>query len=146
MKRVETILASGLSGMGIGLTWYSIEILLQTRANWKNIQIPFTSLVFWLSASFVIGIFFNLAGLIFEQTQWSLRKQIIVNFFVSYVAFFAFELLINDFNLFNNFDLSVHFFFVVTGAFIVMYLIAYGLYFWQLYQDVKKINQKLKAK
>lgn len=87
-----------------------------------------------------MGAFFNLTGLIFEQTQWSLRKQIIVNFFVSYVAFFAFELVINDLAL------SVHFFLVITGVFVLMYLLAYGLYFLQLLRDVKQINQKLKEK
>lgn len=140
MKRMESFLVSGISGMGIGLTWYSIVILFQTGTNWKNAQIPFTSLLFYLIVSFVMGAFFNLTGLIFEQTQWSLRKQIIVNFFVSYVAFFAFELVINDLAL------SVHFFLVITGVFVLMYLLAYGLYFLQLLRDVKQINQKLKEK
>ena len=140
MKRVESFLANGLVGIGIGMIWYLVETVLQTGENWQHVQVPFTSLFFWLIATFVIGVFFNLAGLVFEQTQWSLRKQIIVNFFVCYIAYFAFELVINDF------ELSIHFFLVITGDFILMYLIAYGLYFLQLYQDVKQINHKLKEK
>lgn len=36
MKRMESFLVSGISGMGIGLTWYSIVTLFQTGTNWKN--------------------------------------------------------------------------------------------------------------
>lgn len=140
MKRITSFLVSGMIGIGIGMVWYAVETMFQIRGNWQNAQISFANLIFWLIATFAIGAFFNLAGLVFEQTQWSLRKQIIVNFFICYVAYFAFELVINDFSL------SIKFFFVVTGAFILMYLIAYGLYFLQLYQDVKNINQKLKEK
>ncbi|MDF4143187.1 DUF3021 domain-containing protein [Lactobacillus kefiranofaciens] len=140
MKRVTSFLVSGMIGIGIGMVWYVVETMLQTGENWQHVQVSFTSLIFWLIATFAIGAFLNLAGLVFEQTQWSLRKQIIVNFFVCYIAYFAFELVINDFFL------SIKFFLVVTGAFVLMYLIAYGLYFWQLYQDVKEINQKLKEK
>ncbi len=109
MKRVEAFLVSGMGGIGIGMTWYTVETLLQEGTNWQHFQIPFTSLIFWLLASFAIGAFFNLAGVVFEQTQWSLRKQIIVNFFICYVAYFAFELAINDF------PLSGHFFIVVIS-------------------------------
>lgn len=46
----------------------------------------------------------------------------------------------------NDLALSVHFFLVITGVFVLMYLLAYGLYFLQLLRDVKQINQKLKEK
>ena len=34
MKRVESFLANGLVGIGIGMIWYVVETVLQTGENW----------------------------------------------------------------------------------------------------------------
>lgn len=124
-------------GIGVGTIWYLITGLIQNNYQLKG-EINVANLTFWTIAAFFIGIAFNLTSFIFDKDNWSLKKQIIINFFVDYFAWLLFELAI------NSFYFSWHFLFEITIVFLVMYLIAYGSYFWQLYQDIKRINQKLK--
>lgn len=141
MKYIKTSLLSGLLGIGIGMIWYSAELLIFIHGNidkLKAVTITGNSLLFWVSAGFLIGVFFYLAGLIFQKESWSLRKQVIVNFFICFAAWLVFELMVNDFNVSSN---------LLSGifiSFIVMYVIAYGGYFLKLTRDIAKINQKLK--
>src|SRR5699024_1660366 len=103
-----------------------------------SVTISGTEFAFWIVAAFVIGVFFYLAGLIFQKDNWSLRKQFVINFFVCFVAWTFFELMINNFSLF----FSLFFGFVVI--FVIMYVSAYGSYFFKLNRDISKNNQKLK--
>lgn len=132
-----SLIMSGLLGIGIGTIWYILNILMQ--AHWQlKIDISLADLTFWTVAAFFIGVAFNLATYFFQRDDWSLKKQIAINFFVCYFAYFLFELAI------NSFAFSWLFLFEVTIAFLLMYFIAYGDYFWHLYRDVKRINKRLK--
>lgn len=124
-------------GIGVGTIWYLITGLIQNKWQLKG-EIDVADLAFWTVAAFFIGIAFNLTSFIFQIDNWSLRRQIIINFFVDYFAWLLFELAI------NSFYFSWQFLFEITLIFLIMYLIAYGQFLGQLYRDVKRINQKLK--
>ncbi|MDE6547041.1 MAG: DUF3021 domain-containing protein [Lactobacillus sp.] len=139
MRNIKNTLVSGLIGIGIGMIWVAADLLLSL--NGKDIAAMKMSVLyflFWLVTSFVIGIFFYFAGLIFNKDSWSLRKQIIINFFICLSTWLLFNLTI------NNFNFSWHLFGAVIVDFIIMYAIAYGIYFWHLWHDVREINKKLK--
>ena len=139
MKYLRNILISGLIGIGIGMIWLLVELLFSMNSNnLHSVTISGTELAFWIVAAFVIGVFFYLAGLIFQKDNWSLRKQFVINFFICFVAWTFFELMI------NNFSLSFGLFFGIIVSFVIMYASAYGGYFFKLNRDISKINQKLK--
>lgn len=69
-----------------------------------------------------------------------IEKQIFINFFVCFVAWFLLNLLI------DNFSISLKMVIRVTVDFIIMYAIAYGGYFLHLWNTVRRINAKLKEK
>ena len=103
-------------------------------------KIYLKTFLFWTIISFLIGIFFYLASWIFNSEKWSLKKQIFINFFVCFVAWFLLNLLI------DNFSISLKMVIRVTVDFIIMYAIAYGGYFLHLWNTVRRINAKLKEK
>ncbi|WP_288646896.1 DUF3021 domain-containing protein [uncultured Lactobacillus sp.] len=139
MKHVRYMLNSGLIGIGIGMIWIAVDLL--SSLDLKNLEIAKLSAVnflFWLVASFLIGIFFYFAGWIFNNDSWSLRKQIVVNFFVCLIAWVLFNLII------NSFSYSWSLLMTTVISFIIMYTIAYGTYFYHLWHEVNQINKKLK--
>ena len=139
MKHVRYMLNSGLIGIGIGMIWIAVDLL--SSLDLKNLEIAKLSAVnflFWLVASFLIGIFFYFAGWIFNNDSWSLRKQIVVNFFVCLIAWLLFNFIINDFKYSWSLLLTT------IASFIIMYTIAYGYYFFHLWHEVNQINKKLK--
>lgn len=139
MKHVRYMLNSGLIGIGIGMIWIAVDLL--SSLDLKNLEIAKLSAVnflFWLVASFLIGIFFYFAGWIFNNDSWSLRKQIVVNFFVCLIAWLLFNFIINDFKYSWSLLLTT------IASFIIMYTIAYGSYFFHLWHEVNQINKKLK--
>ena len=96
MKKVVQLLVSGLIGIGIGMTWIVVQILLQS--SWNNLAnstLKISDFLFWILESFLIGIFFYLAGWIFNNDSWSLRKQIIINFFVCLTAWLVFNFFVD---------------------------------------------------
>lgn len=139
MKKLKQLLVSGLIGVGIGMTWLAVEILAMYHSeNLAESTINVSTFLFWVVASFLIGIFFSLAGLVFNHDSWSLRKQIIINFFICLAAWLVFSFYLNGFN-FAGMNLLL-----VIGEFVIMYAIAYGAYFNHLRSEVKQINEKLK--
>ena len=119
MKHVRYMLDSGLMGIGIGMTWFAVDLLVSS--NWKNLETAKLSAVnflFWLIVSFLIGVFFYFAGWIFNNDSWSLRTQIVVNFFVCLVAWVLFNLII------NSFSYSWSLLMTTVISFIIMYAIA----------------------
>lgn len=141
MRNLRSILFSGLIGIGIGMIWMAVNVLLSLNGQRiETAKLYLMTFLFWLAASFFIGIFFSLASWIFDNEKWSLRKQIIVNFFVCFGAWFLFSLLINDFSI------SWNSLIVTVIDFVIMYVIAYGGYFFQLWNSVRQINAKLKEK
>ncbi len=139
MKKIGQLLVSGLIGIGIGMTWIVVQILMEYP--WKNLAnstLQLSEFLFWVLTSFLIGIFFNLATWIFNNDNWSLRKQIIINFFVCLVAWLIFNFFVNGLTVIEKRWP------VVIGNFIIMYAIAYGTYFFNLWNDVKQINAQLK--
>lgn len=139
MKKVVQLLVSGLIGIGIGMAWIVVQILMEYP--WKNLAnstLQLSEFLFWVLTSFLIGIFFNLATWIFNNDNWSLRKQIIINFFVCLVAWLIFNFFVNGLTVIEKRWP------VVIGNFIIMYAIAYGTYFFNLWNDVKQINAQLK--
>ncbi|MDT9605263.1 DUF3021 domain-containing protein [Lactobacillus johnsonii] len=139
MKKVGQLLVSGLIGIGIGMTWIVVQILLQY--SWNNLAngtLQISDFLFWILESFLIGIFFCLAGWIFNNESWSLRKQIIINFFVCLAAWLVFNLFVDGAAVMEkNWAIMI-------GNFILMYVIAYGVYFFHLWNEVKQINIQLK--
>ncbi|WP_301050018.1 DUF3021 domain-containing protein [Lactobacillus intestinalis] len=139
MKKIGQLLVSGLIGIGIGMAWIVVQILMEYP--WKNLAnstLQLSEFLFWVLTSFLIGIFFNLATWIFNNDNWSLRKQIIINFFVCLVAWLIFNFFVNGLTVIEKRWP------VVIGNFIIMYAIAYGTYFFNLWNDVKQINAQLK--
>lgn len=132
MNRIKSIFISGLLGVSIGAIWYTINAWMLT-----NHVISLSSLTFWLIAGFIIGLVFSLASLIFEIENWSLKKQIFVNFFVLLIAWIAFYAAFLDL----QFDANTWLNMLIT--FIIMYVIAYGAYFLHLRNDIKQINRNL---
>ena len=119
MRNVKNMLVSGLIGIGIGMVWVAADLFLSL--NGKDVvamKMSVLYFLFWLVTSFVIGIFFYFASLIFNKDSWSLRKQIIINFFICLSAWLLFNLTI------NNFNFSWHLFGAVIVDFIIMYAIA----------------------
>lgn len=99
MKHARYMLDSGLMGIGIGMTWFAVDLLFSS--NWKNLEtvkLSAVNFLFWLIVSFLIGVFFYFAGWTFNNDSWSLRTQIVVNFFVCLVAWVLFNLIINSFS------------------------------------------------
>lgn len=139
MKKIGQLLVSGLIGIGIGMAWIVVQILMEY--SWKNLAnstLQLSEFLFWVLTSFLIGIFFALATWIFNNDNWSLRKQIIINFFVCLVAWLVFSFFVNGLTVMEKrWPL-------VIGNFIIMYAIAYGTYFFNLWNDVKQINAQLK--
>ena len=141
MKKIGQLLVSGLIGIGIGMAWIVVQILMECP--WKNLAnstLQLSEFLFWVLTSFLIGIFFALATWIFNNDNWSLRKQIIINFFVCLVAWLIFNFFVNGLRVIEKRWP------IVIGDFILMYAIAYGTYFFNLWNDVKQINTKLKKK
>ena len=72
MKKVVQLLVSGLIGIGIGMTWIVVQILLQS--SWNNLAnstLKISDFLFWILESFLIGIFFMFAGERFTtQDSW----------------------------------------------------------------------------
>ena len=139
MKRVRYMLDSGLMGIGIGMIWFAVDLL--SSSNWRNLEATKLSAInflFWLIISFFIGVFFYFAGWIFNNDSWSLRTQIVVNFFVCLAAWLLFNLII------NNFSYSWSLLMTTVISFIIMYTIAYGSYSFHLWHEVNQINKKLK--
>lgn len=133
---VKSLLLSGLIGTGIGMIWYACELVHDV--GFQNVNIESSNFLFWLLASFLIGLFFNLAGWIFSNDNWSLRKQIVINFFVCFTAWFLFEMAQYNFRLDGIAVIQV------IISFLIMYFLAYGSYLLSLRHDIKQINQKLK--
>lgn len=138
MRHVKNAVYSGVIGISIGMLWLATELLLSVKGNIFTATVPATTFLFWLVASFIIGLFFYLAGLIFSIETWSLRKQILVNFFVCFIAYFLLCLIS------NNFIFSWSLVLTVIWNFVIMYAIAYGIYFLHLWHEVKEVNKKLK--
>ena len=139
MKKVVQLLVSGLIGIGIGMTWTVVQILLQY--SWNNLvngTLQISDFLFWILESFLIGIFFCLAGWIFNNDSWSLRTQIIINFFVCLTAWLVFNLFVDGLTTMEKQWA------IVIGNFILMYAIAYGTYFFYLWNEVRQINTHLK--
>ena len=79
MKNLKQLLVSGLIGVGIGMSWLAVEILgMYYSENLAKSTINVSTFLFWVLASFLIGVFFFLAGLVFNNDSWSLRKQIFI--------------------------------------------------------------------
>ena len=145
MKNIKDLLynglISGLIGIGIGTIWMAMDFLFSLNGqNLATAKIYLTTFLFWTIISFLIGIFFYLASWIFNSEKWSLKKQIFINFFVCFIAWFLLNLLI------DNFSISLKMVIRVTVDFIIMYAIAYGGYFLRLRNTVRRINAKLKEK
>lgn len=145
MKNIKDLLNSslicGLIGIGIGMIWLAVDFWLSLNGqNIATAKIYLTTFIFWMIISFLIGVFFYLASWIFNNEKWSLKKQIFINFFVCFIAWFLFNLLI------DNFSMSLNMFIGIIVDFIIMYAIAYGGYFLHLWNTVRQINAKLKEK
>lgn len=145
MKNIKDLLynglISGLIGIGIGTIWMAMDFLFSLNGqNSATAKIYLTTFLFWTIISFLIGIFFYLASWIFNSEKWSLKKQIFINFFVCFIAWFLLNLLI------DNFSISLKMVIRVTVDFIIMYAIAYSGYFLRLRNTVRRINAKLKEK
>lgn len=139
MKKIGQLLVSGLVGIGIGMTWICVQILLQYSGNnLANSTLQISDFLLWVLASFLIGIFFCLAGWIFNNDNWSLRKQIIINFFVCLGAWLVFNFFVDGVAVMEKNWV------IMIGNFILMYVIAYGVYFFHLWNEVKQINIQLK--
>lgn len=141
MKKIGQLIVSGLIGIGIGMAWIVVQILMEYP--WKNLAngtLQISEFLFWVLTSFLIGIFFSLATWIFNNDNWSLRKQIIINFFVCLAAWLVFSFFVNGLTVMEKRWP------VVIGNFIIMYAIAYGTYFFNLWNDVKQINAQLKKR
>ena len=139
MKKVGQLLVSGLIGIGIGMTWTVVQILLQQ--SWNNLvngTLQISDFLFLILESFLIGSFFCLAGWIFNNDSWPLRKQIIINFFVCLAAWLVFNLFVDGLTTMEKQWA------IVIGNFILMYAIAYGTYFFYLWNEVRQINTHLK--
>lgn len=139
MKKINESIISGLIGIGIGMIWFGVEVLFSLHGrNFASATVEVSNLIFWILASFIIGNFFYVASFVFSKDDWSLRKQIIVNFFVCLVAWLIFTFALNDFAF--SWLLLIEAF----GEFLLMYAIAYGAYLLHLFREVKEINNKLK--
>ena len=143
MKRLKTLLHSGLIGISIGMICLAVKVLLSLnnqRIGIEKAQLSFISILIWLVVSFLIGLSFNLSSWIFDNDKWSLREQIIINFFVCFVAWILFYFLLNDLSYtWQSFGIAVL-------NFVVVYVIAYGRYLYNLWLDIKHINEQLKKK
>ena len=139
MKHIVRLINSGLVGIGIGMTWLEIDILQnQFFKNGLETTISVKYFLFWLGSSFLIGIFFYFASLVFEHDNWSLKKQIFINFFICLSAWLSFCFFLNKVNYSGSALLKA------SVDFIIMYDLAYGIYFYHLWHEVKRINKKLK--
>ena len=139
MKKVVQLLVSGLIGIGIGMTWIVVQILLQS--SWNNLAnstLKISDFLFWILESFLIGIFFFFFFWIFNNDSWSLRKQIIINFFVCLTAWLVFNFFVDGLTVMEK-QLAI-----IIGNFILMYALAYGVYFFHLWNEVRQINIQLK--
>ena len=139
MKKVVQLLVSGLIGIGIGMTWIVVQILLQS--SWNNLAnstLKISDFLFWILESFLIGIFFYLVCWIFNNDIWSLSKQIIINFFVCLTAWLVFNFFVDGLTVMEK-QLAI-----IIGNFILMYALAYGVYFFHLWNEVRQINIQLK--
>ncbi|MDE6491902.1 MAG: DUF3021 domain-containing protein, partial [Lactobacillus sp.] len=119
MKKIGQLIVSGLIGIGIGMAWIVVQILME--CSWKNLAnstLQLSEFLFWVLSSFLIGIFFALATWIFNNDNWSLRKQIIINFFVCLVAWLIFNFFVNGLTVMEKRWP------VVIGNFILMYAIS----------------------
>ena len=68
MKNLKQLLVSGLIGVGIGMSWLAVEILgMYYSENLTKSTINVSTFLFWVLASFLIGVFFFLAGLVFNN-------------------------------------------------------------------------------
>lgn len=141
MRKVEEFLVSGLIGIGIGMGWTTVQILTSVRfENLKGSTISAADFLFWVLASFLIGIFFSLARYVFDNEQWSLKKQIVINFFICLSAWMVFNFYLTGFQ-FAKMNL-----WVILGEFVIMYVLAYGAYIFNLLNEIKQINEKLKKR
>ena len=139
MKHIVRLINSGLIGIGIGMTWLGFDVLQsQFSKNRLETTISVKYFLFCLVAAFLIGIFFYFASLVFDHDNWSLKKQIFINFFICLGAWLSFCLFLNKFNYSGSALLEA------IIDFIIMYALAYGIYFYHLWHEIRPINKKLK--
>lgn len=140
MRYVKNAVLSGSIGISIGMVWFAVELLLSLKENIFADTISTATFLFWLVVSFAIGLFFYFAGLIFSIDDWSLRKQIFINFFVCFSAYFLLCLAT------NNFDLSFELLIAVVGNFVIMYLLAmvfiFFIYGVKLNKSMRNCNKR----
>lgn len=134
---VKSLLLSGLMGAGIGMIWFTAEAVYYDNYYHAS-TVPTRLLLLYTPISFLIGVLFNLAFRIFNKTEWSLRKQLIVNFLVCYLGWLLLELIA------NSFQFNFYFFIQATWQFLLMYVLTVVIYFIDLRHDIKQINQKLR--
>ena len=139
MKHIVRLINSGLIGIGIGMTWLGFDVLQsQFSKNRLETTISVKYFLFWLVAAFLIGIFFYFASLVFDHDNRSLKKKIFINFFIFIGAWLSFCLFLNKFNYSGSALLEA------IIDFIIMYALAYGIYFYHLWHEIRQINKKLK--
>ena len=62
MKTFKNMVISGLVGIGIGMIWMAVDLVLSVNGqSIENAKMFVSSFLFWLVASFLIGVFFYLA-------------------------------------------------------------------------------------
>lgn len=91
------------------------------------------SIILWS----VVGIMFSVSSLIYENYHWSLLKQLLVHFIISYVSLLSLNVLLNWFT-YSLGDL-IQF----TIIFVSIYFLIWTISMLQVKVKLDKINQKL---
>ena len=138
MTKFLSYVVTGLCGVGIGALWFLVRFLMATTELHTTVTISLADVLLFVFISALIGVAFRLASLIFAKENWSLRKQIIVNFLVLFIPWTLYFFMV------NNFVFSIKTLLSAIVQFIVMYAIGYVFYFVNLRRDINEINRKLK--
>ena len=86
----------------------------------------------------LIGIVFGLASLTFKRSSWSITRQTVVNFCLTYLGFTPLAILC------GWFPLNLHWLLNFTGIFILMYTGIWLNYYLANYHEVQRLNRLLK--
>lgn len=145
-KLLKLIVTSAAIGITIGyLVALSFSSLYQTRYFVPSAPTYVATFSSPLSATLIstglwaiIGIVFGLASLTFQQSNWSITHQTVVNFCLTYLGFTPLAVLC------GWFPLNFHWLLSFTGIFILIYAILWLNYYLASYHEVQRLNRLLK--
>ncbi|MEG0551100.1 MAG: DUF3021 domain-containing protein [Vagococcus sp.] len=119
---------------GYGIYYPGPPAFMDSFAN--QIDALIAAIILWC----VVGALFSVSSLIFEKLEWSILKQTVSHFIVTYLGLMALNILL------NWFDYTIENVIQFTITFVVIYAIVWSVSMYRVKRSLDKINRQLNKK